>query len=62
VPGPSSIDYKRAQIIASKMRDHKKRRQVLQDLSFNNSLDTAIQYFITKDPALVKVGTFGDNL
>lgn len=60
-PSSSSIDFRTVQIIASKMRDHQRRYQNLQDIAFNSSLDSVATYLITKDPTLAKLGSFADG-
>lgn len=59
-PGPSSINFRKVQIVASKMRDHQQRAQNLVDIAFNDAANTALNYFVTKDPSLTKKGTFAD--
>lgn len=60
-PDGDNIDYKKVQIIASKMRDHQRRKEDLDNLAFNDAANTALNYFVTKDPSLTKKGTFADG-
>lgn len=62
VPSSKSVVYRDLQIIASRMRDHQRRKKTLEDLAFNDSLDAALQYFTTRDATLAKLSVFGDDM
>lgn len=61
VAGASNIDFRNIQIVASKMREHQQRYVDLKNLAFNDSINTALNYFVTKDPSLTKKGVFADG-
>lgn len=61
VPDQNDIDYRAIQVYASRMRDHKRRFENIQDLAYNDSVNTALNYFVSKDQSLTKKGVFADG-
>lgn len=59
--GISSINIVDVQIPATKMKDHKKRNETLTNIAFNDTINSSINYLVTRDPTVAKVGTFADS-